>query len=289
MSHHVLPPFLRGRDAAAGFEGFWLTNAHNSGVEAHGQPYTDAELSNLVAGLERSGPEVHEVSWAEGALEVLVYDLALALGRCSESSKIIAQMRSVARCVARPREWTRVLSGEQSDWSNGFSQECSACLSATGLFSGPTYPFAVTPASRGACGPFVTVVGSASWSEVASSAVCDPSGHDVVALWERMEFRSTWTSPIRTTRSVLSFPASRRRTFPKCPPHSWTHWRLDSSGRFTKKEKPILLEAPDLVCALKWEVNGFHHVGQHQTHVRLRLSGWVHSPHQVDSIRVKFL
>ena len=254
MSHHVLPPFLGGRDAAAGFEGFRLTYAHNSGVEARGQPYTDAELSNLVAGLERSGPEVHEVSWAEGALEVLGCDLALALGRCRRSSKKIAQMRSVARCVARPREWTRVLSGEQSDWSNGFSQECSACLSATGLFSGPTCPFAVTPASRGACGQFVTVVGSvppvASWSEVASSAVCDPSGHDVVALWERLEFRSTWTSPIRTTRSVLSFPASRRRTFPKCPPHSWTHWRLDSSGRFTKKEKPILLEAIAMSYAL---------------------------------------
>ena len=106
--------------------------------------------------------------------------------------------------------WSPRSHGEQADWSKGFSQECSACLSATGLFSGPTYPFAVTPASRGARGPFVTVVGSvppvASWSEVASSAVCDPCRHDVVALWERLECRSTWTSPIRTTRSVLSFP-----------------------------------------------------------------------------------
>ena len=60
------------------------------GVVARGQPYTDADPSNLIAGLERSGLEVHGVSWAEGASEVLGYDVApsaVAAGppRCDRS------------------------------------------------------------------------------------------------------------------------------------------------------------------------------------------------------------
>ena len=127
MSHHVLPPFLGGRDAAAGFEGFWSTYADNSRVEARGQPHTDAVHNKLVAGLERSGPEVHQIPWAEGASEVLGYDLAPAFGRCSGSSKndrpdaIGRSVRGKASSTWRQsdgaRECTRVLSGAQTTWS----------------------------------------------------------------------------------------------------------------------------------------------------------------------------
>ena len=238
-SNQALPPFLgvRGRDAAAGSEGFQETHADNSGVEACEEPDTDADLSNWVAGLERTGLEVHEVSWAKALQRSWVTTWrppwAVAAGSfwrsvTMERCQFLTQNSSLPDRTS----WSPRSHGEQSDWSNGFSQECSACLSAIGLFSVPTYQFAVTPASRGTRGPFVTVVGSmpspqvASGSEVASSAVCDSSRHDVEG-WERLECRSTWTSPIRTA-------------------DSWTLstgiWTLLVVSR--KEEKLMLLDAP---------------------------------------------
>ena len=126
-SNHALPPILGGRDAAAGFEGFRLTYADNSGVEARGQPYTDADLINLVAGLERRGPEVHEVSLGgrrsggagirpgarlEPLQRVLQENRPDAIGR-----PVHGQASSTWRQSGGAREWTRVLSGAQTPWS----------------------------------------------------------------------------------------------------------------------------------------------------------------------------
>ena len=73
------------------------------GVVASGANCTDVHLARLIAGIQKVGLDVHDITLASGSADVLGYEVSPANSDCSGKGKRIARIRSVVRTVSSRR------------------------------------------------------------------------------------------------------------------------------------------------------------------------------------------
>ena len=114
---HSTPPLVRSRHGV-GSRGFRWPYADSVGVLARGANCTNVHLARLIAGVQKAGLDVHDISRASGSAAVLGYEVSPAHASCSGMSKRISRIRTVARRVSSRRRigWRamELVSGHES-------------------------------------------------------------------------------------------------------------------------------------------------------------------------------
>ena len=80
-----------------GSESFRWSYADNFGVLARGANCTNVHLARLMAGVQKAGLDVHDISLASGSAGVIGYDVSPVNAHCSGTGMRISRIRSVAR------------------------------------------------------------------------------------------------------------------------------------------------------------------------------------------------
>ena len=96
---------------------------------ARGANCTDVHLARLIAGVQKAGLDVHDISLASGSADVLGYEVTPANAYCSGTSKRVSLFRSVAQTVSSRRR----ISGRAMELVNG--HEPFLALSNRGVLS----------------------------------------------------------------------------------------------------------------------------------------------------------
>ena len=99
---HSTPPLL-GTRHGLGSAGFCWSYADNFWVLARGSDCTDVHLARLIAGVQKAGLDVHDISLASGSGDVLGYEVSPANAYCCGTDKRISRIRSAARTVSSRR------------------------------------------------------------------------------------------------------------------------------------------------------------------------------------------
>ena len=70
------------------------------GVVARGEDCTNVHLARFIAGVQKAGLDIHDISRAKGSADVLGYEVSPANAHCSGTSKRISRIRSVSWTVS---------------------------------------------------------------------------------------------------------------------------------------------------------------------------------------------
>ena len=108
------PPLLGGKHGMRS-GGLRWSYADNFGVLARGANCTNVHLARLIAGVQKAGLDVRDISPASGSADALGREVSPANAYCSGTGKWIARVRSVARKVSSRRR----TSGRAMELING--------------------------------------------------------------------------------------------------------------------------------------------------------------------------